>query len=65
MVLQNLYKKLELKKNRKIFDYEPCSWVLIEYTQRIVFELLKIRSTGGAVHASFYLNEARFFREVS
>ena len=27
--------------------------MLSEYTQRTVVELLKIRSTGGAVHASY------------
>ena len=52
MVLQNLFKKLE-KKLCKIFNYEPCDLVLSEYSQVIVFELLKIRSTGGAVHARF------------
>ena len=42
------------KKLCKIFNYKPCNWVLSEYIQRIVFfEVLKIRSTGGAVHASF------------
>ena len=41
------------QKHCKIFYYEPCKWVLLEYTQKIVFELLKIRSTGGAVHANY------------
>ena len=54
MLFQNLYENLN-KKLCKVCNYEPCNWVLSEYTQRIVFGLLKIRSTGDASHASLYV----------
>ena len=54
---------LELKKVNKIWNYQPCNWVLSEHTKSlqicfpiyVVFHYLsKTRSTGGALHLSCY-----------
>ena len=51
MVLQVCIKYLN-KKQCKFLNYEPCNWVLSEYTQKIVFRVVENWSTGDAVHAS-------------